>query len=152
MEKVYDTNNRDDKQVEVIFSDELEIDDEYTGAIVIPFYGDKFVMTFHPGRKGWEFPGGKKEENESLLQCAIRETFEETGAILSELKPIGYYRIVKDKHAFKTLVYKGNVAIFEPKPRWSETDLVKLFDNLPKNISFDDDIYKIIINHIKAKG
>ncbi|MBS4537809.1 NUDIX domain-containing protein [Clostridium sp. D2Q-11] len=152
MEKAYYKSVKDNKEMEIVITEILNIDEEYRGAIVIPFYGDKFVMTYHPGRKGWEFPGGKQEENENLLQCAIRETFEETGAILSKLNPIGYYRIIKGENSFKTLVYIGEIAIFEPKPRWSETDLVKLFDELPENISFDDDIYKIIIDHIKTKG
>jgi 8-oxo-dGTP diphosphatase len=35
----------------------------------------------------WSFPGGHLEENETPEVCAIRETFEETGLEIAEVKP-----------------------------------------------------------------
>ncbi|MBS4536582.1 NUDIX domain-containing protein [Clostridium sp. D2Q-14] len=148
MKKAY-TNN---KEIEIVFIDDLLNEEEYTSAIVIPIFQDKFVMTFNSTNKCWEFPQCKKEDKENLLQCVIRETFEETGAILSEINPIGYYKKLKAEDYIKTLVYIGKIAIFEPKPIWSHTDLVKLFDVLPEDLETNDGAYKLIIDYIKVKG
>lgn len=123
--------------------------DHSDGSTVITFYNKRYVMTYHPKRRGWEFPSGKREENETIYECAKRETFEETGAILSEIIPLGYYLVKTNESVFKTAIFMANVDKFESKPYWSETNLVKLFDELPQNISYKDDVYKIIVEYIK---
>lgn len=39
----------------------------------------------------WSFPGGKREESESLQQTAVRETLEETGLKISLIRELGTY-------------------------------------------------------------
>lgn len=123
--------------------------EDSSGSIVFPFYDDKFIMTFHSTRKSWEFPAGRREEGESPLECALRESFEETGAILMDVIPLGYYTVKTKDGNKKTAIYMSDVERFEPKPSWSETDLVKIFDEIPDNISYEDDVYKIVMNHIE---
>ncbi|MTI67084.1 MAG: NUDIX domain-containing protein [Firmicutes bacterium] len=128
----------------------LSLEDS-NGSLVIPFYGGKFVMTYHIKRRGWEFPAGKRETKETILECAKRETYEEIGGILSDIIPLGYYTVDNEKGPFKTAIYIATVDKFEPKPRNSETDLVKLFDEIPKNVTYDDDVYKLVLENIKNK-
>ena len=149
MRACYNFKTKDDYKLELIFTEDIISDVDYTEVVIIPFYKNNFIMTYHSKRKGWEFPKGTKEENENLLQCAVRTTFEGTGAILSNIKPIGYYTLNKDNIGYSTIIYYGDVAIFEPKPRWSETDLVKLFDELPQNVSHDYELYKLILKNLK---
>lgn len=67
-------------------------------AILALFYPDsnnntRFLLTKRASYKGTHsaqisFPGGKKEDNETLKQTAIRETFEEIGVIKDDIKII----------------------------------------------------------------
>lgn len=42
------------------------------------------------GRQDWRLVGGLAEERESMLQCAVREVWEETGLRVRGLTPYGY--------------------------------------------------------------
>lgn len=130
-------------------AEELE---DSIGSLVFPFYNDNYVMTFHIKRKGWEFPAGIREKGETPLECAIRESFEETGAILKNVKKLGYYTVKIGSKKFKYAIFFSGVERFEPKPIWSETDLVKLFTELPDNISYEDEVYKIVLEHIEKNN
>lgn len=125
---------------------------EFKGSLVVPFYKENFVMSYHSRRKGWELPAGHREKGETAEECAIRETFEETGAILCDLKRIGYYIIKNKDGEHKIIIFVSNVEKFETKPYWSETGLVKLFDEIPEDISYNDDVYKIIFEYVKKDG
>lgn len=140
----------DNGEIEIDFTKEsIEDLSNFDGSLVILFYNDNYVMTYHPKRNGWEFPAGRREGDETPEECAKRETFEETGAILKTLQPIGIYIIKGEEKAFKTVIFVGRVERFEPKPHWSETNLVKLFDKLPEKVSYSDDVYNIVIEKLK---
>ena len=64
---------------------------------VIPFISETecFVTRRENGR--WVLPGGTLEPGESWLQAAHREVMEETGAALSNVKPIGMYHCVSEE-------------------------------------------------------
>ena len=47
--------------------------------------GKDFLMIFNPRRGGWEMPGGRVEDGESVRQAAIREFAEESGLELDVL-------------------------------------------------------------------
>lgn len=57
--------------------------DPYT--VIVATDGDKFLMVRHRDR-GWELPGGKLEDREGPVHCALREFREETGHLLAEPK------------------------------------------------------------------
>jgi len=52
-------------------------------AAALVFRGGKLLITQRPTGSHlaglWEFPGGKREENESFQQCVVRELIEELG-------------------------------------------------------------------------
>ena len=56
--------------------------------------GLKFLLLYHRGGY-WNFPKGHLEKEESGLQAAIRETYEETGLKISELKIIPNFKEVE---------------------------------------------------------
>lgn len=73
----------------------------------------KFLMIRHLRgiNKGCiNFPGGKKEENESMLECVCRETQEETGLTIHNPVQVGYVEFPEFNfyvHIFKTTEFSG---------------------------------------------
>ncbi|WP_186576998.1 NUDIX hydrolase [Aquibacillus kalidii] len=78
----------------------------------------------------WDLPGGKLEQGEMLVDCAIRETKEETGYIISIKRKIGeYYQPQYDdtQHLFLAELEGGL-----PIQDGPETEKVEWF--LPNNL------------------
>lgn len=51
-----------------------------------------YFLLLHHGGKYWNFPKGKVEKGESLLETARRETFEETGIPKEKIRIISGFR------------------------------------------------------------
>lgn len=89
--------------------------------LVICRYKDRWLLTDHKVR-GWEFPGGKIEEGESLEEAARREVLEETGGIVKELTFIGEYEVINEGHSFVKRVFYGIVDQLINYPCYQETN------------------------------
>ena len=48
----------------------------------------------------WSFPKGHKIRSETYLNCALRETQEETGLDLSESTPVAYHKLSVGEYFF----------------------------------------------------
>jgi 8-oxo-dGTP diphosphatase len=59
-------------------------------ALVLALMGDRLLMT-ELVRRGWDVPGGHVEAGEQPEETARREVYEETGATLGCLYPLGYH-------------------------------------------------------------
>ena len=91
-------------------------------ALVFPFYGDRIVLAEIPGR-GWCIPSGKVEPGETALLAARRECWEESGATLARLAPLGRFQRT-DTATGETryaAVYLGDVGNLEDLPEGSES-------------------------------
>jgi 8-oxo-dGTP diphosphatase len=81
-----------------------------------------YVLLQRKGSHGageWSFPGGHLEFGETVIQCAIRETFEETGLILenASIIPIFTEDFFPEKQYITLYVHgsaDGNPLILEP--------------------------------------
>jgi len=56
-------------------------------------YDGKFLLVYGRTSKKWSFPKGKKNDNETSIECAIREFEEETGILLTleDIRKINFY-------------------------------------------------------------
>ena len=58
------------------------------------------------------FPGGKKEPNETIKECVIRETFEETGLTIENPVQVGYIEFPTKNfyvYVFKSTKFTGKI-------------------------------------------
>ena len=100
--------------------------------------GDRFLMVYHPRRKGWEMPGGKMEPGETAADTAKRECLEESGyevEIIAE-RNIGYCDVCAARIVRK-------VSDGEMKS--------ELFTEIPNELAFDVQEYEEVIPWAKSK-
>ena len=76
----------------------------------------------------WSFPKGHKERGESYIDCAIRETFEETGIDLRCEEAVSYQRLsVGDYYFFE--IEEQPITIHDPREildaRWMTISEIK---------------------------
>lgn len=103
-----------------------------TLSIVEDVKNRKYVMIRHQRgiNKGYlNFPGGKKEEGESISDCVCRETLEETGLIIKNPVEVGYIEFAgKDfyVHIFKSTQFEGELLAKEDEVDvfWQDADNV----------------------------
>ena len=102
----------------------------------------------------WQFPGGHLENNESVIECAVREVLEETSLEVKSLRHLGFTdsTFVIGKRQYITLLvscdFKSGVAqSLEPDKceRWQWFDYQKLpaplFKPITLFMSQCDDLY-----------
>ena len=109
---------------------------------------NKFLMIRHQRgiNKGYvNFPGGKKEINESMDDCVVRETLEETGLLIKNPKKIGYVEFPSMNfyvHIYKSTEFEGN--IIENKDEvsafWVDKDKIPLDEMRQADRNFMPDI------------
>src|ERR1043166_1286743 len=57
--------------------------------VVIQNKNKQYLLVYNKKYNNWSFPGGKLEPNETPLQAAKREVFEETNLSVQDLKQVG---------------------------------------------------------------
>ena len=109
--------------------------------LVLQFYHGRLIWVHNVKRK-WELTGGKLEPGETVIQAAVRESYEP-----SAISSLGYY-VLPTGHV--TAVVQAEVLRLEAIPMTSETDDRRLlFAPLPDaEQSFHDHIYRQIFQHI----
>ena len=106
-----------------------------TLSIVEDTRNHRYVMIRHQRgiNKGYlNFPGGKKEENESIVDCVCRETLEETGLIIKNPVEVGYIEFAGKDFAvyiFKSTEFEGNL--------FAKEDEVNVFWQAADNVPYD---------------
>ena len=66
--------------VELWLSD-APVDEEsvFVATMVVTDATGRYAVAYSPRRREWSIPGGWREPGESVLECALREVWEETG-------------------------------------------------------------------------
>ncbi|MGG1661661.1 NUDIX domain-containing protein [Brevibacillus sp. NRS-1366] len=135
--------------VTLTFDPQVYRQHEARHVLIFAFWQGKLLFTRHRTR-GIELPGGKVEPGESSLAAAIRETYEETGAILEGIERIGQYTINGE---MRKDIYVGRVLQCSMEPSGSDVLESILFDEIPMKVKGNplfsrllyDDIYPLTL-------
>lgn len=101
----------------------------------------------------WTLPGGKQEYDETIIECAKRETLEETNLIIDDISVFGASDDISTDRHFITLYalannFSGNIKVME-KDKIDEWKWFSL-DSLPNNLYSPSE--KEIKTFIKKRG
>lgn len=114
-------------------------DDKLAFAVIMSKFKNKWIYVKHKDRCTWEIPGGHREENESIMEAASRELFEETGAKKYKLTPVCIYAVERDEKVEYTeyfgWLYYAEIEEVDRLPEF-EIERIKLFSDMPKNLTY----------------
>lgn len=119
---------------------------DYTVIVAVRRNGDEteFLLVRHPER-GWELPGGKIEDKEGPVHCALREFREETGHLLSNPK----FVMKLPKPNGTCFVFTGGMGERVGVADDAEVQEAQWFHRLPdEDLAFPDDPYEEMGQHI----
>ncbi len=100
-------------------------------------YKDKWVYCWHKKRESFEHPAGHVERNESPLQAAKRELYEEAGITDCDMIPLWDYEYIWEDQQGRNngRVYLAIVHSLGSIPE-SEMDRIEFFDGVPDNFTY----------------
>lgn len=115
---------------------------------MLPYYNGKILLSRHKSRSTWETQGGHIEENETPLEAAKRELFEESGAMDYSMAPVcDYWSGTEDmSHGANGMVFKALINRLGKIPE-SEMAEVRQFDALPDNLTYPA-ITPVLFNYL----
>jgi 8-oxo-dGTP diphosphatase len=119
--------------------------EDFEAVVSVLFSAGQFVMVRHKDR-GWEFPGGRRQGNETYQETAAREILEETGARIKEIQGMGHY---VDSAGRLTVIAYAEVSSFETAPEPGEITEVALFTEIPNELSFADSREQLFLEYAR---
>lgn len=117
---------------------------DYKFVVMMTKHKDKWLLCQHKERETWEMPGGHIEENETPLQAACRELYEETGAVEYEITPLFDFSLGTD-HG---MVFESDVSVLDDIPD-SEMACIAFYDELPENLTYKDITTQLMLAYLK---
>ena len=134
----------------VNFLDSLSIPEKNLKySIVCSKYQNKWVFVRHRMRETWEMPAGHIEENESALQAARRELYEETGAKEFSLKLIADYSCDWKGEINYGRIFFANISYLGKLPK-SEIAEIHFFKDLPESLTYPD-IQNLVFEEVNKR-
>ena len=103
----------------------------------------------HRERDTWEMQGGHIEANETPLEAARRELYEESGALEFVMQPLCDYLTVTDNGnaGAAGMVFAAEIKKLGILPDFEIAE-VKLFDELPDNLTYPE-LTRILFDYLK---
>lgn len=109
----------------------------YKYVVVCSYYQGKWVLSKHINRDTWETQGGHIEINETPMDAAKRELYEESGITDATLYPVCDYYGYNSRSHSNGVVFLAIVKSFGTIPK-SEMKEIKGFDKLPNNLTYPE--------------
>ena len=94
-----------------------------------------WLLVRHSARNTWELPGGHREPDETPLEAACRELYEETGALRFRLCACGCYSVTQGGQTSWGALFLAEAITRGPLPE-SEIAQVRAFAALPSALTY----------------
>ena len=108
---------------------------DYKFVVVCTRYKDRWILSRHKERTTYETQGGHIEAGETPMDAAVRELYEESGALDAEIHPVcDYYGYDEHGHA-NGMVFLAIIHRLGKLPE-SEMQEIGLFDEIPENLTY----------------
>ncbi len=106
--------------------------------VIFTRYQNKWVYCWHKYRQSFEHPAGHVEANETPLEAAKRELFEETGIRDCDIIPLWDYTYIweNSKGSNNGRVFYAKVNSLGSLPE-SEMERIEFFDTVPENYTYN---------------
>jgi 8-oxo-dGTP diphosphatase len=118
-----------------ILPPESILEDRLTYVVIGARQGDNWIFVRHRDRDTWEMPAGHIERGESADQAAVRELYEESGAVRPDLEHLCDYEVTVDGNTEYGRLYDAVVHERE-ELLTHETVEVRLAAELPENLTY----------------
>lgn len=102
--------------------------------VIAARYNDSWIFCKNKSLESFEIPGGKVEENESIIEAAKRELEEETGAFKYDLKEVIMYSVEKGSDETFGMLFFANIHKLGPLKH--EIKEIILSDTLPYDLTY----------------
>ena len=104
----------------------------YKYVVVLSEHNGALLLSRHRQRSTWETQGGHIEAGETPLEAAKRELYEESGAVVYDIR-VGFdYRAGDENGSANGMVFLADIHTLGPIPD-SEMREVRTFDALPSD-------------------
>ena len=140
------TRELDVGSIKVIL-DEGRTVESFDAVVVVLFSSGKLVLVRNE-RRAWEFPGGHREGDESYLETAAREAYEEADAKITDIEYLGYY--ITPTGAV-TVITRAEASSFQKGGDEQQAPHVGVFDRLPPDLSFGDGREQLFLEYATAR-
>ena len=107
------------------------------GASIITYKEGKVLLQKRKDNNCWGYHGGAVEMGEKVEDAARRELFEETGAIEFKIKSLFDYSVTVSSGTTYGRVYFSKIIELGKLPDL-EIEEVKLFENIPKELTYPE--------------
>jgi 8-oxo-dGTP diphosphatase len=118
----------------------------YFDAVVVVLFSSGWIVLVKNEERGWEFPGGHRQGEETFRETAMREVREEARAEMRDLKLLGYYTSAM---GHVTIIACAEVSSFDESPGEKDLTDVVLFERLPDRLSFGDGREEVFLEEAK---
>ncbi|GGG83298.1 NUDIX hydrolase [Paenibacillus radicis (ex Gao et al. 2016)] len=129
--------------------DEIHTYAPIAGSFAVLNCSGKYLMCYNTWREQWELPAGQREENETPIECAIRELLEETGQTANDLEFTGLLKVknLSNGNVKYNPVFVAFIETLQPFVMNNETSEIKLWD-LKEDIGYVDEVDIQVFNYI----
>ena len=131
-----------------LFESDLLDEQKLTYVVMGARYQGQWIFVRHRERSSWEMPAGHLEPGESADQAAVRELFEEAGAVKSSLQVICDYQVSVGSRIEFGRLYFADVLELEPQKEFEIEELL-LAEKLPQVLTYPE-VQSILFQRVES--